>query len=253
MLNFKYKAILFDVDGTLIQNHKNSSPSQAVCDVIANAKDNIPIGIATARSLPLLNEIFGTLKLSAPCVINGGAQIIDSQTYKNLSDQPINIVDVLSIIKLVIPYQLPIYINENGLEIQYSITYIPHKPYFIYLEELEPIVADELVNKFKIFKNVNVHKIIPHNLDKMSLGITHILATKEHGVKKVAEFLKTSPEYIVGVGDGYNDISLLQSCGYKIAMGNAIDEVKAIADYIAPSVEEDGVVDILKKFDNGDL
>jgi Cof subfamily protein (haloacid dehalogenase superfamily) len=251
MLNNKYKAILFDVDGTLIQNRKNSSPSQAVCDAIANARDNIPIGIATARSLPQLNEIFGVLKLSAPCIINGGAQIIDPQSLKNLSDQPIDIVDALSIIKLVIPYQLPIYINENGLEIQYSSTYISQKTYFIYLEELEPKIADELISKFKIFKNIDVHKIIPHNPDKVSLGITHVLATKEHGIKKVAEFLKTSPEYIVGVGDGYNDISLLQACGYKVAMGNAIDEVKAIADYIAPSVDDDGVVDILKKLELG--
>lgn len=38
------------------------------------------------------------------------------------------------------------------------------------------------------------------------------------------------------------------ACGFKVAMGNAVDEVKAIADYIAPPVEEDGVADVIEKF-----
>lgn len=36
--------------------------------------------------------------------------------------------------------------------------------------------------------------------------------------------------------------------GLKVAMGNAVDDLKAIADYIAPSVNEDGIVDVIEKF-----
>ena len=53
---------------------------------------------------------------------------------------------------------------------------------------------------------------------------------------------------IIGVGDGYNDFPLLMACGLKVAMGNAVEDLKAIADYIAPSVEEDGVADVIDKF-----
>jgi hydroxymethylpyrimidine pyrophosphatase-like HAD family hydrolase len=38
------------------------------------------------------------------------------------------------------------------------------------------------------------------------------------------------------------------ACGFKIAMGNANEELKQIADYVAPSVEEDGVAHIVEKF-----
>jgi hydroxymethylpyrimidine pyrophosphatase-like HAD family hydrolase len=38
------------------------------------------------------------------------------------------------------------------------------------------------------------------------------------------------------------------ACGLKVAMGNAVADVKAIANYIAPSVEEDGIADVIEKF-----
>lgn len=38
------------------------------------------------------------------------------------------------------------------------------------------------------------------------------------------------------------------ACGLKVAMGSAVEDLKAIADYIAPSVDEDGVVDVIQKF-----
>jgi hydroxymethylpyrimidine pyrophosphatase-like HAD family hydrolase len=38
------------------------------------------------------------------------------------------------------------------------------------------------------------------------------------------------------------------SSGVKVAMGNAVDDLKAIADYIAPSVHEDGVADVIKRY-----
>ena len=46
---------------------------------------------------------------------------------------------------------------------------------------------------------------------------------------------------MAGVGDSFNDLALLQACGTGIAMGNAAPEVKAVADYQAPGVEQDGL------------
>lgn len=57
-----------------------------------------------------------------------------------------------------------------------------------------------------------------------------------------------STSEIIGIGDHYNDFPLLMACGFKVAMGNAVPELKAIADYIAPSVENNGLADVLEKF-----
>ena len=55
-------------------------------------------------------------------------------------------------------------------------------------------------------------------------------------------------EEILTIGDQNNDIALLQAGGLKIAMGNATDELKEIADYITDSVYEDGFVKAMEKF-----
>ena len=55
-------------------------------------------------------------------------------------------------------------------------------------------------------------------------------------------------ESMVAAGDSYNDIPLLQQCGLGIAMGGAPDELKAIADYVAPTVEEDGLAVAIEEF-----
>ena len=41
---------------------------------------------------------------------------------------------------------------------------------------------------------------------------------------------------------------LLMACGLKVAMGNGVPELKEIADYVAPSVDEDGISDVIEKF-----
>jgi hydroxymethylpyrimidine pyrophosphatase-like HAD family hydrolase len=53
---------------------------------------------------------------------------------------------------------------------------------------------------------------------------------------------------MIGVGDGHNDLPLFEACGFRVAMGNADEELKKLADYIAPSVEDDGIVDVIEKF-----
>ena len=53
---------------------------------------------------------------------------------------------------------------------------------------------------------------------------------------------------MIAIGDGPNDFPMLMAAGFKVAMGNASDDLKAIADYIAPTVEKDGVVDVIEKF-----
>ena len=55
-------------------------------------------------------------------------------------------------------------------------------------------------------------------------------------------------EEIVAVGDGYNDLSMIQFAGLGVAMGNANDDVKETADYITTSVDEDGIQKALKHF-----
>ena len=52
----------------------------------------------------------------------------------------------------------------------------------------------------------------------------------------------------MAIGDGGNDLTILKAAGIGVAMGNATDEVKAAADYVTTSVDEDGIKLAMKHF-----
>ena len=57
-----------------------------------------------------------------------------------------------------------------------------------------------------------------------------------------------SQEETLTIGDHNNDIDLLKAGGVKVAMGNGTDELKAIADYVTDSVDNNGFVKAIEKF-----
>jgi len=73
-------------------------------------------------------------------------------------------------------------------------------------------------------------------------------ATKSNGVKIIAEYFKIPLAKVVAFGDDFNDISMLKDCGIGIAMGNAIDECKEVADYICDTNDNDGMARWLETY-----
>ncbi len=78
--------------------------------------------------------------------------------------------------------------------------------------------------------------------------ITHRDADKGKALVTMARHLGLQIEETMAFGDGGNDISILKQAGIGVAMGNAGDEVKQVADFVTRSVDEDGVEYALKKF-----
>jgi hydroxymethylpyrimidine pyrophosphatase-like HAD family hydrolase len=70
--------------------------------------------------------------------------------------------------------------------------------------------------------------------------------TKASALEAVRSWLHVDPAATVAVGDGRNDVEMLQWAGRGIAMGNAPEEVRAVADEVCGDVTEDGVADVLE-------
>ncbi len=66
-------------------------------------------------------------------------------------------------------------------------------------------------------------------------------ASKELGVMKLLAGLGITNEEVIVFGDDYNDIGLFNTCGWSVAMGNAIKELKDIASNITETNDNDGV------------
>jgi hydroxymethylpyrimidine pyrophosphatase-like HAD family hydrolase len=60
-------------------------------------------------------------------------------------------------------------------------------------------------------------------------------------LQALADQLGISNNLIVAFGDGYNDESMMEIAGFRVAMGNSVDEIKAIADYTTDTNQNDGV------------
>jgi hypothetical protein len=88
-----------------------------------------------------------------------------------------------------------------------------------------------------------VSKSLPHFLEFAGPDVT-----KAKGMTFVAELLGFDPERAVAFGDGENDVELLEWAGFGVAVANADPRVLAIADYVCPSVDEEGVAQVVDAF-----
>ncbi len=237
-----------DVDGTLVVNKRSGMPSQAVKEAVRKAGEILHVGVATGRPLSVVEEVAHDLVLSGPSIVAGGAQVVDMVSRTVVWERPMEHKDVLEICKIFSRHSDRILINDNNADHYYSPSYRPKKPLQIGIMGIDHAKADAIIHEIKHIPSITYHKILSWTTGAIVLDVNHAYATKQHGIFEVAKILGIETHEIIGVGDGYNDFPLLMACGLKVAMGNAVEEIKAIADYVAPSVEEDGVAEVIEKF-----
>lgn len=104
-----------------------------------------------------------------------------------------------------------------------------------YLEKVERKVKMKVGSDLNVFRSAPFFlEIVPQNIDKaMSL-------------EKLLKHLEIDRSQVAAFGDGYNDKSMITYAGLGVAMENGQSEVKAVADMVAPSNEEDGVAQIVE-------
>jgi len=239
---------MLDLDDTTVVHGKKNLPSARVTQAIAKAKEKIHVCLATARPLPDTKSIMTHLKLSGPCIITNGTQIYDPITKKIIRETVLPRDVIPAVYAICLKYSVRTICYDGERDSQYFGGPIPPKVLSIYLSEVDRQMVDGLVSELKNIPHVNVQKLNAWNKQFMSIDVTHENATKLHGIVEVAKILGIRTEEIIGVGDGYNDFPLLMACGLKIAMGNAVPELKSIADFVAPSVYDDGVATVIEKF-----
>lgn len=71
---------------------------------------------------------------------------------------------------------------------------------------------------------------------------------KAKSIDVLLKKLGLTSEQCIACGDGYNDITMIQYAGLGVAMGNAVDEVKAAADIITATNDQDGVAKIIEEY-----
>lgn len=249
----QYKALMLDVDGTVVPYDYDALPSSKLARSIKAAESKVAICFVTGRSYPFLKLVLEKIGLDKGyAVVNNGSHVVNIATDKVLYDQPIDLNDAKQVVSLFQKEKIQFYVKQGLHDIKYFDT--PFKKgqtlktasMIFTHDEFTSEEVDNLQKKLSHLNNLSSYK--NKREDGFGLNIQHAKATKLIGVEIILEALHIRSEEAIGVGDSYNDFSLLMACGLKVAMGNAIEDLKAIADYIAPSVDEDGVVNVINKF-----
>ncbi len=248
----KYKALISDIDGTLGPVALMPLPSDKVKESILSAqKRGLIFTLATGKPFSLVEYLVDYLALTAPLIVDNGAALYDPKTKKQIIEYTIPNGESTEILHFIQEYTKEYRVScssgnfKNIKDLKKDMCVRK----FVILD-LTLSEADSLIKKLEMqFKDLHIVKT-SSDLGKKyyAVYISSAQATKLHAVAKFAELEGILPAEIIGIGDHYNDFPLLMACGFKVAMGNAVQELKAIADYIAPTVEDDGLAHVLEKF-----
>ncbi len=255
------KALFFDIDGTLVSFKTHLIP-QSTVDAIAEAKRNgVKVYISTGRPKILITNLGQIADLidgwittnGALCFIDG--EIISCNSIQNhdvmamLADARIQNYPVI----VVGTSKLCIYNNKPMVdEIFHQSLGVSNLDYNMPVEE----VLQEKILQLTPFVTVEQEKILASKLNDCILArwhpaftdVTSTKADKGQGLETIARCEGFCIDETMAFGDGGNDISIIRKAGVGVAMGNAGEDVKASADFVTSSVDDDGIKNALVKY-----
>lgn len=110
--------------------------------------------------------------------------------------------------------------------------------------------SDLVCKYFELFDDNEIDVLVMQDsfVDSRWLEIFGERVSKYNAIKILMDLENISNEDVIAFGDGRNDIDMIKNTGIGVAMGNALDDVKDVSDYVTLSHNEDGVVYFLRKY-----
>ncbi len=251
----KDKALIFDIDGTAIDSPSQKLPTERLKSAFQTIKSTYYICAATGRPWPFAKPVLQAMNLTDPCIISGGTQICDPKGGTILWQCNIEKADVQTIKQILINYpDYGLVINDFSEKDYFgggisSTQLNPNQDIFFADFVFVPdTIAIEIAEELRGIKGISCILGTSQKPGHKDIHITNHRATKEHAVAKLLSQLKVDRQHTWGFGDALNDIHLFNAVNTKIAMGNAVQELKAQADEIIPPVSEDGLAQYLERF-----
>lgn len=248
------KMIVTDLDGTLLRTDKTISNYTASVFQQCIA-EKIKVICATARPIRAVKMLNLPFQLDAMICHNGAiVQSGDIATphYGISSHVAMDIVTAAlkndSTMRICIEMNDSIYSNADPSDIWPGI-----ETNLTDFSNLPTMPADKIILlTADTVKLDAIQKVLPEDLylevSENTIGmILHRAATKRNALRNLSDAYAIAFDEIAAFGDDHNDIELLESVGAGVAVGNAIDEVKAAANYHCDTNDNDGVAKWIDK------
>lgn len=280
------KLFVTDLDGTLLNSdHKLSEYSMNAIKTAMDK--GIPVCIATGRSYNDILEIISELDVKPYIISSNGASVYNTNGEKMYSisipkDQVREIITYLKAqnLEFEVADDEYTYITQKGLDIlhqeledvgsvdtkkreeleqdvlglvlsQGNLKVVPDMEVL-----LDSIESANSVSSISAYLN-KIHKamerftmdkrILTFSSWKYNFEMTSSDTSKGIALKHLCEHLHIELSDVAVIGDNYNDLSMIKIAGIKGAMGNAVENIKSMADFQAPTNDEDGAAKFLYK------
>lgn len=248
---FSYKLIVLDLDGTLLNSKKKISEGNLAALKKARG-DGALIAFSTARSAGAMREYIAAVQPDI-LISNGGALV--ERNSEIIFSRRLSAESVRHIIKRCFE------LSDGKCEITIETDrgcFWNYKPDcdFSWYEAVDNVIYDDFSDfrqsAYKVTAEVergeDAEKIAAELPDCGTLSfrgeiwrrLAHIEATKRNALEHICDCLRILPKEILAFGDDRNDLEMLEYCT-GVAMGNALDEVKAAAAFITETNDNDGV------------
>ncbi|MCU0497514.1 MAG: Cof-type HAD-IIB family hydrolase [Anaerolineae bacterium] len=263
------KLIVTDLDGTLLTSaHQMTERTEQALKAAIN--QGVKVVLATGKTRHSGNDIIQRLNLTTPGIYLQGISV----HYPDNSVKHQQQLDV-KVLRRVITFA-----EDRGFEVvAYSGTRILaarknpatqdlhtkyHEPEPEIVGSLHNLIGTTTINKLLIIKLGDPRKItalrwqLSKQLDSKEARLVQALpdmleilppnASKGAALKTLLRELDIKPEEVLAIGDAENDLEMIQMAGIGVAVGNAIDKLKSVANYVVASNDEDGVAEAVERF-----
>jgi len=264
----KYKIITLDIDGTLASSEHKILPETRDALIAAQEK-GLKVVLASGRPTPGMLHLAKELKLEefgGFILSYNGGRITNMKTGEVVHEvflSPEEAHEVYDLAKEskvnIMAYDGDDIITENEDQYSQLESHINTMPLRLTddfkkavvnhtiktLTTGDPNVLVEVEKKYieRFGDRFSICRSMPFFLEVMPQGINKALS-----LGRLLNKLELTPADMVACGDGFNDIEMIKYAGLGVAMGNAVDEVKAVADYVTKSNDDNGIVEVIEKF-----
>lgn len=251
------KAAFFDVDGTLLSYRTRQVRPSAKAAIAKLQEQGILCIVATGRHMIQLSELpVADIPFDAFVMLNG--QLVLDKQENVLFGVPIEGKAKEFLVEKFNDHTYPavmverdqMYLNcvtDHVLEVNEMIS--------IAIPPLSDYRGGDIYQVCAYLRPEEEHLVDPIVQDCVLTGWHYggkdIIAKgggKMAGIRRYLDTVGIAPEEIIAFGDAENDLEMLRFAGIGVAMGNAVESVKAVADYVTADIDEDGIEKALKHY-----
>lgn len=246
------KAVFSDIDGTLLSHKSNSIPQSALNAIKEMQANGVKFFLCSGRNFYLMRKT-GILNYIHPdgVITMNGSQVIIDQKIIYSYPIPEEVIDMLIKFSKRLKFGLTLIEESEGhINMIDERVISAHEKYGTRFPQPRtfPDHYDRTIYQAICFcDEFDESLFIPHlkncktaRWDEYAVDIMPQDSDKSKGVKATLDYYHVTKDEVLCIGDALNDIEMIDGAGAGVAMGNALDEVKKVANFVTDDIDDDG-------------